>query len=160
MLRQRKRNPEHDEQVRLIKAARALESAGVEGFDMLYAVPNGGHRNEIVGAKMKAEGQRAGVPDLCLPVPRNGFHGMYIEMKAGKNKQTPTQREYMEKLMQHGYHCVVCYTAQEAMHYMLWYLGTRLHFNVRNALALNGLEAPNANASSLTALAPNGGANV
>ena len=46
---------------------------------MLYAIPNGGARNAITGALLKAEGVKPGVPDLCLPVARGKYHGLYIE---------------------------------------------------------------------------------
>jgi hypothetical protein len=80
---------------------------------ILYAVPNGGHRNVIVAAKMKAEGVLSGVPDLCLPVARKGFHGLYIELKAGKNKTTPNQKQVMKQLIAEGYKCAVCYSLDE-----------------------------------------------
>lgn len=50
---------------------------------MLYHVPNGGKRNPAEAARFKAMGVKAGVPDLCLPVPMNGYAGLYIEMKYG-----------------------------------------------------------------------------
>ena len=37
-------------------------------------------------------GVKAGVPDLCLPVPMNGYAGLYIEMKYGSNKPTAQKR--------------------------------------------------------------------
>lgn len=30
---------------------------------------------------MARTGTRRGVPDVCLPVARCGFHGLYVEMK-------------------------------------------------------------------------------
>ena len=43
---------------------------------------------------MKRQGVKAGVPDICLPVARNGYHGLYIELKAGKNKATKNQEKW------------------------------------------------------------------
>ena len=50
----------------------------------IFAIPNGGARNVVTAAKLKAEGVLAGVPDLCVPMARCGFHGLYIELKNGK----------------------------------------------------------------------------
>lgn len=41
---------------------------------LLYHIPNEGKRSLKEGARMKAEGLKAGVPDLCLPVARGGYH--------------------------------------------------------------------------------------
>lgn len=57
----------------------------------IFAIPNGGKRDAREAAHMKRQGVRAGVPDLCVPVARGGFHGLYIEMKVGKNKPTDKQ---------------------------------------------------------------------
>lgn len=48
---------------------------------LLYHIPNGGSRHKAEAARLRAEGVRSGVPDLCLPVPRGGCHGLYIELK-------------------------------------------------------------------------------
>ncbi len=81
---------------------------------LIYHVPNGGSRNTIEAANLKRQGVKAGVPDLCLPVPKNGFHGLYIEMKYGKNKTTEKQKEWLESLRGQGYYTAVCYGAEEA----------------------------------------------
>lgn len=79
-------------------------------LDLIYAVPNGGDRNPVVAVKLSAEGVKPGVPDLCLPVPRGTFHGLYIEMKRmdGGNGTTPKQEKYIERLTEQGYLAVVC----------------------------------------------------
>ena len=70
---------------------------------MLYHVPNGGKRNPAEAARFKAMGVKAGVPDLCLPVPMNGYAGLYIEMKYGSNKPTAAQKEWIKNLKEYGY---------------------------------------------------------
>lgn len=76
---------------------------------LLYAVPNGGHRHKAVAGKLKAEGLKAGVPDIVLPVARGGYHALYIELKVGKNKPTPEQAEWLKRLYQAGNKATVCY---------------------------------------------------
>ena len=48
---------------------------------LLHHIPNGGRRDPIEAKHLKAQGVKPGVPDLCLPVARGNFHGLYIEMK-------------------------------------------------------------------------------
>lgn len=81
---------------------------------MLYHVPNGGKRNPAEAARFKAMGVKAGVPDLCLPVPMNGYAGLYIEMKYGSNKPTAAQKEWIKNLKEYGYKVTVCYGGTEA----------------------------------------------
>ena len=80
-----------------------------------YAIPNGGSRNLIEAARLKAEGVSAGVPDLCIPVPAGKAHGLYIEIKYGKNKTTNAQKEWISTLVKSGYACAVCYSADAAI---------------------------------------------
>lgn len=89
---------------------------------LLYHIPNGGSRNTLEAANLKRQGVKAGVPDLCLPVPKNGWHGLYIEMKYGRNKATVKQREWLDALRRQGYYAAVCYGAQEAEELIAGYL--------------------------------------
>jgi hypothetical protein len=66
------------------------------------------------------------VPDLCLPVPRLGFHGMFIELKTGKNKPSPEQAEFLDTLAEQGYYAAVCWGAEEAIREIKEYLGIGL----------------------------------
>lgn len=74
----------------------------------LFAVPNGGRRDKVTGAKMKAEGVVPGVSDLILLVPNNYFHGLCIEMKDEKGIQRETQREWQKAVEAEGYKYVLC----------------------------------------------------
>lgn len=79
-----------------------LQMACVKWFDfqhpmlkaLLFHVPNGGHRNAREAARFKAMGVRPGVPDLLLLYPKQGFHFLALELKAGKNTQTYEQKRY------------------------------------------------------------------
>lgn len=78
-------------------------------LELLHHIPNGGKRNIATAARLKREGVKAGVPDLCLPVPRGGWHGLYIEMKAPKGTVSENQKWWIEALRKQGYYAVVCY---------------------------------------------------
>lgn len=76
----------------------------------MFAIPNGGYRDKITAAKLKAEGVKAGVSDVMLPVPRQGLHGLFIEMKKpGKEKNTSDdQKKFGAFVTEQGYKFVVC----------------------------------------------------
>ncbi len=89
---------------------------------LMYHVPNGGSRNEIEAANLKRQGVKAGVPDVCLPVPRGDKHGLYIEMKADGNKPTAKQKEWISALEKQGYAVAVCYSWKAAADFITKYL--------------------------------------
>lgn len=89
----------------------------------LFAVPNGGHRDVITGARLKSEGVRRGIPDLMLAVVTEVAPGLYLEMKAGKNKPSPEQVQVIDYLRRQGYHVCICYSSQEAVTAINGYLG-------------------------------------
>ena len=100
---------EHEIQVNCVNYFRLRYPKG-----LIYAIPNGGQRNVIVAAKLKAEGVLSGVPDLHIPLAKNGFHGLYIELKNGKaGRVSDNQRTTMEKLQSEGYRCEVCRSFDE-----------------------------------------------
>lgn len=113
---------EHTEQCALFEWA-AWNEPRVPELALLYAIPNGGARHPAVAAKLKAEGVKAGVPDMFLPVPRRNYHGMFVEMKYGSNRPTPLQREWGCRLVSEGYIVATCRSWQEAAQLIIWYLG-------------------------------------
>lgn len=82
---------------------------------LLYHVPNEGKRDKLYAMALKRRGVKAGVPDMCLPVARCGYHGLYIELKVGKNKTTNNQKDWIERLNEQGYLAVVCYGWEAAV---------------------------------------------
>lgn len=63
----------------------------------------------------KEQGMLSGVPDLFLPVPRQNYHGLYIEMKSQKGRVTDNQEWFLSKTEGLGYKTVICYSAKEAI---------------------------------------------
>ena len=90
-----KTHDEHAEQVALFRWAAIARSRYPE-LALLYAIPNGGHRHIQVARRLKAEGVKPGVPDICLPVPRGNWSGLYIELKTARGTVSKAQRGWLE----------------------------------------------------------------
>lgn len=117
---------EHDEQVALIEWAKSQVSVYPE-LQLLYAIPNqgGSGRGAIIrGQKMRREGMKKGVPDLCLPISRGNFLTLYIEMKdvGKKGRLSDEQTRWISLLSEAGHNCQVCHGFEEAMHTLINYL--------------------------------------
>lgn len=101
---------EHTEQVTLMKWWQLVHKQFGVSEQLLFAIPNGGQRNVIVASRLKAEGVRAGVPDLFLAVARGDAHGLFIEMKKPKGgRVSGKQYEVMSTLSDQGYQTTVCH---------------------------------------------------
>ena len=96
---------------------------------LLFAIPNGGRRDAITGARLKQEGVQPGIPDIFLAVPDQYRSGLFIEMKRPKSpgvsagRASKAQREVMASLMARGYCCRVAYGFTEARQVIERYLG-------------------------------------
>lgn len=88
------RHAEADFQIGVV---RFLRMAG----HFVFAVPNGGSRNIIEAANLKAQGVMAGVSDLILLLPNKVY---FIELKNpnGKGRQSPAQREFEDNVRAYG----------------------------------------------------------
>ena len=119
-------NREEREQIAIFKWAEMQK-----GISLLHHIPNGGKRGKVEAARLKAAGVKAGIPDICLPVPRNGYGALYIELKAPSDKLTGArkgvlsqkQREVIDELRKSGNAVVVCYGAEEAIKAIKEYIG-------------------------------------
>lgn len=113
---------EAEEQEALFRWA-SLMRGRLPGIGLMHHVPNGGSRDPTEAARLKAQGVKAGVPDICLPVPRGAYHGLYIEMKVGKNKPTKNQCEWIASLREQKYAVAVCYGWEAAAETIKKYYG-------------------------------------
>ncbi|HYH16132.1 MAG TPA: hypothetical protein VD794_12975 [Flavisolibacter sp.] len=97
---------------------RSIELGGevyaVPQLKWLHAIHNQGHGDKIRGGKAKAEGVKAGVSDVFLPVPMFGQNqptqirpvlkcGLYLELKVGKNSVSEIQYEFITDMRDAGY---------------------------------------------------------
>lgn len=94
---------------------------------LLYAIPNGGARNKITGAKLKAEGVKPGIPDLHLPVSRGGYLTLYIEMKRPKSGRTSEEQDDVIPLLRNeGHRVEVCIGWEAARDVLIDYLNSAI----------------------------------
>ncbi len=113
---------EHCEQVAIFEWAN-LNMETYPQLKNLFAIPNGGQRSGVTGAMLKAEGVRAGVPDLCLAYPVAIYSGLFIELKRRDGgKVSPAQADWINRLNQNGYLAIVAYGAKEAVNEIIKYL--------------------------------------
>jgi len=115
---------ESDHQQALFQWAKLAQGQHPE-LKLLHAIGNGGKRNVIEAARMKREGVLAGVSDVFLPVSRGGYHGLYIELKIGKNKASDAQKWWIAEVGKQGYLAKVCVGWVEAAETIKKYLGIR-----------------------------------
>lgn len=80
---------------------------------LLFSIPNGAHlhgtprQRAAQWARLEREGALAGAADLFLAIPSGNQHGLFIEMKTAKGKQTPAQKAFQEVVDAQGYGYVI-----------------------------------------------------
>lgn len=149
---------EHSEQVALMQWVAIVAMKRYGDLRRLHAIPNGGDRQAHVGAAMKAEGVKKGVPDLFLPVPMGkvgetwtgpgweGHHGLYIEMKTRKafakknNNLSPEQIDWLEYLRGAGYATSVAAGWQAAAWVLVLYLQGKLEMPEEGPLLASAVD--------------------
>lgn len=112
---------EHAAQVAIFAWA-AANTDRLPELALLYAIPNGGARHRAVAAKLKAEGVKAGVPDISLDVARGVYHGFRGELKHGKNKPSAAQLWWLDQLQRQGFYCTVQWSAKSMIREIERYL--------------------------------------
>lgn len=128
--KKKRRSAEHDQQAALFQWATNLMRS-IPALGNLFAIPNGGSRHFAEAARLKASGVKAGVPDVALAWPIRSVEqphlyaspGLYVEMKAGKNRPTSEQLAWRERLVAAGYRYVLAYSWTQAANAIVDYLG-------------------------------------
>lgn len=119
----RRRDLEAIEQQRVVAWARQNEEK-YPALHWLHASANGSQRDSFTAYLLKLEGVLAGVPDLFLPLPVAGYHGLYIEMKSSITGGTPStnQIKFMNFAASVGYCVALSYDAEPAKRLLRWYV--------------------------------------
>lgn len=123
---------EFQHQAKLIKWADEMAASGLRPeLDLLFAIPNGMWTTPAQAGKAKASGLRSGVPDLCLPVSRAGWHALWIEMKSERGRESQEQKRWHDRLVDEGSLVVVCFSHAQAAQTLVEYLDGRIKRLVR-----------------------------
>ena len=86
---------------------------------LLISIPNGAKlggtpkQRALMGKWLKEEGMTPGAPDLFLFVPSGELHGLGIEMKTEAGKQSESQIEFEQAIIEHGYGYVMPRTLEQ-----------------------------------------------
>ena len=119
------RTSEHVIQSQVFRWAE-LQSGVHPELRLLFAIPNSGKRSYALASYMRAEGLRAGFPDMCLPLGRGGFNALYLELKAEGGKVSDRQREWHEALRKRGNCVEVCRGFEATIDILSRYLAGRI----------------------------------
>jgi hypothetical protein len=122
---------EHEMQAEVMRWAKKAAKFHPE-ISLLFAIPNGatlsarrdqaGRRVSRQAVKLKAEGLKAGVPDMFLAAARGNWHGIFIEQKTRHGKVSSVQRAWLNLLLAQGYYALVSFSASETILVLATYL--------------------------------------
>ena len=120
---------EGEEQEALFEWAETMEYMYPE-LRALYHITNEGKRSKSTGARLKREGLREGVSDICLPVKRGSYGSLYIELKRRKGSRvSDEQRDWIDLMWELGNAAYVCYGWEEARERIEGYLKLEVNIN-------------------------------
>ena len=109
-LKRKRKNIEHIDQVKVVQHFRAFYPDVI-----IAAIPNGGDRTASERVRLHSEGVLAGMPDLCVLEPKNGFHALFVEMKTKAGVVSAKQSDVNLQLNAKGYRSVVARSAADAI---------------------------------------------
>lgn len=132
---------EHDEQAALFTWAK-IWSDRIPELELLFAIPNGQKCGAGISQmrkintinKLKREGLKPGMPDLCLPVVAKYYRKegkvdsilvnsiLFVEMKYKKGKLSDDQNEKVDILWKAGHFVSIAYTWYEAAKTILFHI--------------------------------------
>ena len=114
---------EQDIQIDVLKECAYYKYEGIKISEILCHIPNGGGRSKAEGGILKAMGVQAGMPDFLLPIPKQGYGSLYIEMKDHKGRVRPEQKQKIALLEKLGNKVIICRTVKETIAEIKSYLG-------------------------------------
>jgi hypothetical protein len=100
------------------------------GADLIHAIGNENAAGKAIGVLRWKMGVKKGMPDICIPVPRDGFCGLYIELKREDGVASDIQPEQLsvhDRLSNLGWNVVVAYGWRRAFSVTAEYLGWTDH---------------------------------
>lgn len=95
--------------------------------DHCWSTPNERKTTKYIGMILKQMGLMPGAADITVAIPREPYHGLYIELKYGKNTVTPAQKKFLENREKMGYCAKAIWGYENARDFIIQYLGDFLH---------------------------------
>lgn len=89
---------EHTMQVKLIQYIRTFYPDV-----LIFAIPNGAAVSGRNRLRLHKEGLISGIPDVFIATPKNGFNGLFIELKTLTGIESNNQKIIRERLVNNGY---------------------------------------------------------
>jgi hypothetical protein len=74
------------------------------------------------GSKLKLMGVKRGVSDFFLAIPKNGYAGLWIELKVEKGRLSKEQIAFIERKNQRGYLATAVWGKEAAKEAIIEYL--------------------------------------
>lgn len=107
-----------------------LNTVKLPDTEWVHAIPNGGARSAASAGRLKAEGVKTGVWDVFvpIPIPDEGYIGMYIEFKRPEHRNhknggmTDEQFVFGQWAHSKNYKLKLAYTWREAAQALCNYL--------------------------------------
>lgn len=90
--------------------------------DCVMHIPNERKQNKIWGLVLAHMGVLPGASDLFIAVPRQMFHGMFLEMKTKKGRLTENQKTFLQTMRSQGYQATAAYGSDDAIYQINNYL--------------------------------------
>jgi len=112
---------EHEEQSKLILIVRNYLAPKYPCLKWLHSVPNGLALHPAIASTMLKEGQKNGIPDLCLPFKSGSYSQLYIEMKSATGVLSSHQIDFKAYAQTQGYKMVICRSAIAALESLFFY---------------------------------------
>ena len=97
--------------------------------DHCWSTPNERKTTKYNGMRLKQMGLMPGAADITIAIPIEPYHGLYIELKYGKNTVTPLQKKFLENRRKMGYCAEAIWGYENARAFITNYLGDFLNDN-------------------------------
>lgn len=106
----------------------SYKKMGIPELAWMYAIPNGGGRTSSQASRLKAEGVKSGVSDICWPLRTKHWPGLYLELKREDgvpSDVSDAQKTFLAFVKAQGYWCAVEYGWRDAVSQIQSYFGDK-----------------------------------
>ncbi len=115
------RTSEHQEQSRFFAVIRRMAEKD-HRLQGAFAIPNGFLDSKSKRVRAWQEGTLSGVPDIFIPWPSRGHHGLFLEFKALGGTVSKAQKVFLALASSRGYKAQVVFGLREALEALKDYL--------------------------------------